>query len=322
MAGKNGRVVGIDIGGTMTKLGLFDEEGSLLARHAMPTPSSSHGPIDIAYVGEGVAMLGREGGLPGFVPERVGIGMPMLVTPQGNITRCFNVLMDDAQMHLSLARMFPGVPVEIVNDANAAVLGESWQGSLWGRSSGIMLTLGTGVGGGMVIGGRLVPGAHGAAGEFGHITVNHAETERCACGRKGCLEQYVSATGLVRSARQAIASGAPTSLDGHAFDARAVCDAARAGDELARRLLDRFASQLAAGLATLAAVFDPEVLVLGGGLSLGADVFLEETREAFRAEALDACSETPVLRAELANDAGMFGAAYLALRGKAALCMV
>ena len=319
MSGQDEWAVGIDIGGTMTKLGLFDEEGRLLAKHTMPTPSSSQGPVDISYIEEGVAVLGRQQGLSGFVPERVGIGMPMLVTPQGAITRCFNVLMDDAQMHASLARMFPDAPTAIVNDANAAVLGEYWQGALRGCSSGIMLTLGTGVGGGLMAGGRLVSGAHGAAGEIGHITVNPAESERCACGRMGCLEQYVSATGLVRSARQAILSGRPTSLEEHALDAKTVCDAARAGDALARHLLDGYALQLARGLVTLAAVFDPEVFVLGGGLSLGADVFLEGVRETFHAEALDACRRTPILCAELGNDAGMYGAAYLVLRGRVVL---
>jgi glucokinase len=307
--------LGVDIGGTNTKLGLVDEGGALLESLQVPTPPSTRDePLDIAYLESPTGMLLRRASRERRDVAAVGVGMPMLVDEHDVITRCFNVHMDAAHATLSLKRMFGDVPCRLLNDANAAALGECWCGAAVGRQSAVMITLGTGVGGALLLGDRLVHGAHGAAGEFGHMTVNPDETVRCACGRRGCLEQYASARALVQRTHRALAcSSLPSVLDPADLTVESICDAARNGDALARARLDELAQMLARGLVELAVMFDPEIFVLGGGLAHQADAFLPQTRMQYRNLVLDSCKATPIVQAQLGNAAGMIGAARVAL---------
>lgn len=314
--------LGIDIGGTTTKLGVVSRGGELVASLVVDTPRprpDADAPgagldelVDIAYVGEGVSRLLESSGLFLSDISGVGIGMPMLVDDAGSITRCFNVRMDNTQMHESLRDLFGDLPCRIANDANAALMGECWRGAAAGFRSVVMLTLGTGVGGAIALDGKVLSGAHGAAGEFGHITVCDSESRCCACGRTGCLEQYASATALVNGTRRALEEGEGAgSLDLEALDVATICEAARAGDACARRQLDRLARALARGLAHLAATLDPELFVIGGGLVHHADLFMPQTRRLYAETVLDSCARTPIRIAALGNRAGMIGAASL-----------
>ena len=178
-----------------------------------------------------------------------------------------------------------------------------------------LVTLGTGVGCGIVVGGRCLRGAHLAGGEIGHIQMEPAETLTCACGGHGCLEQYASAPGCARMAREALASsGAPSALrDQPDLDAKAVWDAAKAGDGLALEVTDRFCKILGRGLALLAGVVDPEIIALGGGVSRAGRALTDRTAFYYRCFALTFCRDTPIVTAKLQNDAGICGAAAMLL---------
>lgn len=308
------RVLGIDIGGTNTKLALITEKGDLLGERVCATPAGRDELVDISYIEPVVEALLAETGCAIEGLHGIGIGMPMLLDGNENITRCFNVLMDNARMKEALYRIFGGKPLHLVNDANAALLGECWRGAAARRASAIMVTLGTGVGGAVMVEGRLIAGAHGAAGEFGHMQVRGDETETCVCGRRGCLEQYISAKGLVHQAyRELDRTEERTLLDGNGLSPARIFEAAHLGDEVARRLVSAFACDMARAFAELAVITDPEVFIIGGGLSYHHEAYLEEMRAAYREEALSSCRDIPILVAALGNRAGVYGAASLVL---------
>ena len=207
-----------------------------------------------------------------------------------------------------------GVPVALTNDANAAAMGELWRGAGAGYNSLVFVTLGTAIGAGVVCDGKVLAGANGAAGELGHVIVNPAETRQCGCGRHGCLEQYASATGIVNSYRLECEKRGcePVELSGPS-DSRSVFEALVAGDEAARAAVDTMAGALGFELANAACSFDPEVFVLGGGVSAGAEHYLDRVTEVFKKMTLSCCADTPITVASLGNDAGMLGAAYYAV---------
>ena len=206
-----------------------------------------------------------------------------------------------------------GFPVKVVNDANAAALGELWQGSGKGYENVVFVTLGTGVGGGIIVGGKLLRGGHGAGGEIGHLKINPEETVVCGCGKKGCLEQYTSATGVVRTAKRVLAeSDRPSSLRNYEkVSAKAVFDEAKNGDALANEIVDEFGRALGYGLSIISCVCDPEVFVIGGGVSRAGQIILDRTEENFRRNAFPACEQTRFALAQLGNDAGIYGCAKL-----------
>ena len=205
------------------------------------------------------------------------------------------------------------------NDANVAALGEMWKGGGAGTKNLILATLGTGVGGGIIVNGHIVTGSHGAGGEIGHCRVNRHEEEACNCGNKGCLEQYASATGIARLARRKLKSSGNASvlrdMDPEKITAKDVFDACKAGDSLAVQVIDQFAGYLGNALAVFATVVDPEVIVLGGGVSKAGDLLIEVVKKVFREDAFYVSKEIPIVLAKLGNDAGIYGAAKLAIDG-------
>ena len=202
-----------------------------------------------------------------------------------------------------------------MNDANAAALGELWQGSARDLSSFVMVTLGTGVGGGVVTGGKLVSGAFGAGGEIGHITVNAGETRVCGCGRRGCLEQYASATGIVWLYQQACkADGGEHPKPEHATDTITVFNACRDGDACAERAIDQMCDTLGLALAQISCVIDPAAYLIGGGVAGGFDLFAERLAASFRSHCLSTSASARILPCSLGNEAGMYGVAYAALQ--------
>jgi glucokinase len=191
-----------------------------------------------------------------------------------------------------------------------------WQGGGKGYSNMVAVTLGTGVGGGIIIGGKILTGATGAGGEIGHIHIEDHETEECGCKKKGCLEQYASATGIVRLAKRRLAKDdAPSVLRSGEVSAKTVFDAVKAGDEVAVQIAEQFGNYLGKGLAAVAAVVNPEVFVIGGGVSKAGEILLSYVKPAFQKYVFYPCGKAEFKLATLGNDAGIFGAAALILKG-------
>ena len=207
------------------------------------------------------------------------------------------------------------MPVKAGNDANVAALGEMWKGGGKGARNLILATLGTGVGGGIIVNEKIVTGAHGAGGEIGHALVNPEETVACNCGNKGCLEQYASATGIAKLAREALEKSDKESLlrNREKVTAKDVFDAYKEKDELAGEIVEKFSTYLGHALAIFACVTDPDVIVIGGGVSKAGDVLVECVQRHYERHAFPVCKKTPIKLATLGNDAGIYGAAKLIL---------
>ena len=312
-------VLGIDVGGTHTKAGVFDLAGSRVASHAFGSQSVLADGSHVRLSREMRALL-DQAGIDGRSVVGVGLAVPGAVAAEESLTLCPHIDLDLRSYKSLLLELFPRARVAVLNDADAAVLGDRWRGTSHDRQceNVALVTLGTGVGAGVVVRGRLLSGVHGAAGEVGHLCVNPSEEERCSCGKAGCLEQYASATGLVRHARAALlAAGDVASSDQAADvfpDARAVLDAVERRDPHARAALDRVSDALGFGLAQMACFADPDVFVLGGGLSERADLFIDAVRSRYRSCAVSACRDTPVVASSLGNECGVYGAAYRALQ--------
>lgn len=306
--------IGIDVGGTSVKEGLFDEEGNLLGKVSVPTPSLAE-EAGYAAVVSGIEELMGSVQQPMLFVRGIGLAVPCPVPASGNITVAVNIKIDPVGLKEALERRCPNAAIRFVNDANAAAMGELWRGSAKGRRSMVMVTIGTGLGGGVVVNGDVIDGAFGAGGEIGHICVNPDETRACGCGNRGCLEQYASASGVVTNyLRECEMRGvAPIELSGPS-DSRSVFEACRKGDEVALAGVDVMTEYLSRGLQIIAAVVDPELFILGGGASASADVYLGQLRDKYMRRAFPVSAKTPIEVAELGNDAGIVGAAYVALR--------
>ncbi|MDO4318136.1 MAG: ROK family glucokinase [Lachnospiraceae bacterium] len=305
---------GIDIGGTSVKCGLFTEDGEVIKKWEIPTDRSERGkrvPYDIAaairetIVGQGLKTEEILG---------VGIGVPGPVLETGVVLECPNLGWGRMDVK-ALMEQELGLPVRVGNDANVAALGEMWKGGGRGYDDLLMITLGTGVGGGLIINGRIVYGANGAAAEIGHMIVNPAETDICGCGGHGHLEQYASATGIVRMANHMLAEDAgETALRSYErLTAKDIFDEAKKGDAMAERLVDQLGSYLAFALTHVAAVADPKVFVVGGGVSKAGSFLLDAIERHYNDNIMTALKNKEFRLAELANDAGIFGAAKMIL---------
>ena len=305
---------GIDLGGTTCKLGLFQEDGTLVEKWEIPTDTTESGKNilpDIAASVEEKIQQHR------FAKEQIigaGIGVPGAVNDEGVVNHCINLGWGIIPVSKELSSLL-GIPVYAANDANMAALGEAWKGSGSGYSSIAMITLGTGIGGGVVLRGQIVNGFHGAAGELGHIIVNTEEQEACNCGNRGCIEQYASATGIVRQAKKRLAESGEESVLRKETDlsAKIVFDAAKAGDPLAKKTAGEVCNMLGRVIGTICNVINPEAVIIGGGVSRAGDILLELVQEGFQNSVFHASRETEICLASLGNDAGIFGAMKLLL---------
>ena len=307
-------VFGIDLGGTTVKLGLLSVDGVLQEKWEIPTCTENSGekilPDIAASVKEKMAALH-------ITAEQVlgaGLGVPGAVLEDRYVKPCVNLNGWGGDVAGMLSELC-GFPVKAVNDANAAALGEMWRGGGEGCDNVVFVTLGTGVGGGIIVDGKLLSGVHGAAGELGHIKMNPHETECCGCGKKGCLEQYASATGIVREANRLLkASDAPSALRNlEKVTAKDVFDYAKQGDAMAKDVVAFFGDTLGRALSIVSCVCDPEVFVIGGGVSAAGQVILDVVAESFVRNAFPASEGTRFTLAKLGNDAGVYGAARLIL---------
>jgi|LSQX01.2.fsa_nt_gb glucokinase len=307
--------LGVDLGGTWIKFGLFDTAGTLLEKWEIPTPA---GTLVFQTISNGILKAIKDRGIHKSKVVGVGLGVPGPVDDEGHVEVLVNLHLRDMNVAQMVSDLLGGISVIATNDANLAALGETWRGAGRGRDHAMLITLGTGVGSGLVIGGRLVNGSRGLAGEIGHIVVNPDETEFCNCGAKGCLDQVASATGLVRyckkflqtmdKPKRSVLSEIPN------LTAENIIIAAEQGDRLATETLNYTMRFLAKTIVDVSQVVDPEIFIIGGGLSNAGDFLLDIITKHYNELSIFSRRKTGIVLAELGNDAGIFGAARLALK--------
>lgn len=308
-------VVGVDIGGTTVKNGLFDEKGNLIDKWEIRTNSENGGEKILGDVAEAIRGKLSDNNIKIEELLGVGVGVPGPVQADGYVSLCPNLGWKNYRPNKVLSELLGGVLVKAGNDANVAALGEAFKGAAAGEDNVVLLTLGTGVGGGIIVNGEIVAGVNGAGGELGHIVVNPQEEEACNCGNHGCLEQYASATGVVRVAKRLLnASSKESRLRGVSnFSAKRVFDEAKAGDKLAAEAVDTLCMYLGLASAHCALTVDPDAFVIGGGVSMAGDI-LTEGISAYFAKYTHIIPKKAAFRlATLGNDAGIYGAAKLVL---------
>ena len=308
---------GIDIGGTTVKCGFFKNDGTFVEKWEIPTRKDNGGDLILPDIADAIRERLEKHGVSMDDVEGIGVGVPGPVLDDGVVNGCVNLGWGVFNVAEKLSDLLGGIRVVAGNDANVAALGEQWRGGGKGFKNVVMVTLGTGVGGGIIIGGRILPGGHGAAGEIGHMQMRKNETAVCGCGKKGCLEQYASATGIVRLAKLALADTTkPSSLRSLAeVTSKDIFDAAKTGDAMALKLVDTLGEMLGSALAHITAVVDPDVIVIGGGVSKAGQILLDAIVKHYRPAAFHACRDTEFKLAVLGNDAGMYGAVRMVLNG-------
>lgn len=305
---------GIDVGGTTVKCGLFKTDGVLVEKWEIPTRTENNGSEIVPDVAKTIEEKLAEKNISKEEVDGIGIGVPGPVNAEGDVIAAVNLFWGYKKLSKELNEL-TGLAVKVGNDANVAALGEAWKGAAAGAKNVILVTLGTGVGGGIIVDGKIVAGHHGAGGEIGHANVMHDETETCNCGNKGCLEQYTSATGIVRLAKQELASSEEPSVlrEEKELSAKAVLDGYKSGDALSVRVMDKVGEILGGALAMFTAVVDPETIVIGGGVSKAGQPLVDCIASYYKKYAFSACRETPIVIANLGNDAGIYGAAKMVL---------
>ena len=311
-------IYGIDIGGTTVKMGLFDEKGDMLEKWEIVTRKENNGENILPDIVKSIKEKNTEKSIETDDILGIGMGVPGPITEDGRVLKCANLGWGIFSVADEMSKLTGVEKVKVGNDANVAALGEQWRGGGRGFDNIVMVTLGTGVGGGIIMDGKILTGENGAAGEIGHITVNPKETLTCGCGCKGCLEQYSSATGVIRMAKERLeASDKPSELrkfDADEIGGKEVFDAYKAGGELAAEAVNEFAIYLGMGLGNVASVVDTQAFVIGGGLSKNGPVVIDIVKEQYKKNVMFALKNTEFRLAELGNDAGMYGAVRMVLQ--------
>lgn len=309
-------ILGIDIGGTSVKIGLITESGDVFSKWEIPTNLESNGKHIAQDVWNAIlsklteeqveqhTLLGLGIGAPGFINQTTGV-----------VYQAVNIGWKDFELAKHFKEL-SGLPVYVANDANVAALGENWKGAGNGAQNLIAVTLGTGVGGGIIANGFVLGGENGTAGEIGHITVD-PNGHLCNCGRIGCLETITSATGIVRQAMTLIKENPNSNLaayykENKVITAKDIFDLASKGDLLCEQVIDHTADVLGLVISNTATIINPSKVLIGGGVSKAGDQLISRIEKYFKAYALERVSDICEIKvAELGNDAGMIGAAYL-----------
>lgn len=301
--------IGVDVGGTSVKMGMFSDIGELLEKWEIPTRTEDDGVNIIPDIVDSIEekRAARGGNIKG-----IGMGIPGPVTEDGIVLKCANLGWDVFSVKNKLAGMTGVGKVKVGNDANVAALGEMWKGGGRGYDSIVMVTLGTGVGGGVILNGKILTGSRGAAGEIGHMKVEMNETEVCGCGNRGCLEQYASASGIVRLAKKNIPAGSYLSNQEN-ISAKKVFDGAKQSDSYCLEIVETFGRYLGIALSNVANVVDPEAFVIGGGVSAAGSMVLDVVKKYYVQNAMYALRDKEFRLAELGNDAGIYGAVRMVL---------
>ena len=304
---------GVDIGGTTVKLGLFKTSGKLISTWEIPTDTSENGKNILQDIAKSIEEKRKENQLAESEIEGVGVGVPGPVSADGTVLKCVNLGWDVFNVEDQLEKL-TGYRAKAGNDANVAALGEMWQGGGKGFKNMVMVTLGTGVGGGIILNEQILSGSNGAAGEIGHIPMKDDEKESCGCGKKGCLEQYASANGIVTIAHRYLKNHQEkeTVLKEN-FTSKDIWDAVKEGDEAAAEIAEEMSDLLGKALAGIACVVNPEAFVIGGGMSKAGEILLEYLRKSYHKYAFHASRNTEFKLAELGNNAGIYGGVKLVI---------
>jgi glucokinase len=306
---------GVDIGGTTVKIGMFREDGTLGSQCEIPTRKEDAGSLIIPDICDKLSKMLLDNNLTKKDVIGVGMGIPGAVADDGTVLKCVNLGWGIFNVADKFKEVFGDVNVKCGNDANVAALGEMFKGSGEGTKNMVMITLGTGVGGGVIIGGKIITGVNGAAGEIGHMPMCDDEEDTCGCGKKGCLEQYGSATGVVKIAKK-ILDGTDEASKLRSLDnitAKDVFDNAKLGDDIAVQAVEELAKYLGKAAAYISCVVDPEAFVIGGGVSKAGQFLLDRIENYYKEYAFFASRDTRFTLASLGNDAGIYGAAALIL---------
>ena len=305
---------GIDIGGTTVKLGLFTEEGNLVDKWEITTRKEESGRYILSDVAKSIESKIEERNLSKDQIVGIGVGVPGPVTADGTVIQCVNLGWGIVNV-ANEVKALTGFQAKVGNDANVAALGEMWQGGGKGYNSIVLVTLGTGVGGGVIVDGQIITGSNGAAGEIGHLLVNYEEKDKCGCGKTGCLEQFASATGIVKEAKRLLSkSTEPSKLrEYEQLSAKNIFDCAKENDKLALELVDQLGRYLGIALSHVAAVVDPQAFVIGGGVSKAGSILTDAVKKYYNQYVMLALKNKEFNLAELGNDAGIFGCARLIL---------
>jgi len=304
---------GVDVGGTTVKMGLFQTDSVLIDKWEIPTRKELAEDVILADIADAIRNKLIEYQIQKEDVVGIGVGVPAAVTGEGFVKNVANLDWREKDVKKELEEL-AGIAVKVENDANVAALGEMWKGGGEGYKSLVMVTLGTGVGGGIILNGQIFSGTNGGGGEIGHILANRNETECCGCGKKGCLEQYASATGIARLAKNILAENTrDTILNQEDVSAKAVFDAVKVGDEVAIEVAEQFGAYLGYALADLGAVLDPEVFVIGGGVSKAGEILFTYVKKYYEERTFFTCKDVKFALAKLGNDAGIYGAAKLVI---------
>ncbi len=333
-------IFGIDLGGTTAKLGLLSEEGRLFEKWEIPTRIENFGKNILPDLAKEIDRSMAENFLTRDDILGVGLAVPGAVMKETEVAKCVNLNGWGGNVAEDFSKLIH-LPVKVINDANAAALGEAWQGGGKGYQNLVFVTLGTGVGGGIILNGKLLTGSHGAGGEIGHMKLypeyfepgvgdgdfscgtaldvcpvssfaGFGEKEKCGCSKKGCTEQYASATGIVRTAREMGMTDKDSKFG--FLSAKDVFDKAKDGNTTALAVAHKFAEDFGRALANVSAVVDPEIFVIGGGVSKAGSFIIDMVQPYFLKYAFPACEGTEFALAKLENDAGFFGAAKLMIQ--------
>lgn len=305
---------GVDIGGTTIKMGLFTTIGDILEKWEIPTRTEDNGKYILEDIAKAVEDKLAEKEISKLDVEGIGMGVPGPVGDDGTVFKCVNLGWGVFNVEIELKGL-TGLKVKAGNDANVAALGEMWQGGGKGYKNMVMVTLGTGVGGGVIINEKIISGSGGAGGEIGHLHMIDGEMESCGCGNHGCLEQYASASGIARVTKKYLAENNDESVlrNEAKITSLAIFNAAKAGDVVALKMVDYVADLLGKALSQIACVVNPQVFVIGGGMSKAGDILIDAIQTHYKKYAFHACRETYFKVAELSNDAGMVGGVRLIL---------
>jgi glucokinase len=304
-------VFGADVGGTTVKIGLLTETGEKVDFWEIPTRTENSGVNIIPDIADSIRAKMKEKNIEDTQVVGAGIGVPGAVNPDGMCYQAVNLGWERVNVVNELHSKLK-LPVKAGNDANVAALGEAWKGGGQGYPNMLLVTLGTGVGGGIIVDGKILTGAKGSGGEIGHLHLVDDEPETCGCGNHGCFEMYGSATGAVRIAKRVLAANEGDSvLRGKDFECKDIFEAAKNGDALAVKAAEQYGYYLGKGIAAVASVVNPEIIVLGGGVSKAGDMLFDLLMPSFKKYVFPGCGDAKFALAKLGNDAGVYGAAKM-----------
>lgn len=304
---------GVDVGGTTVKMGLFLTDSTLVDKWEIPTRKDIAEDVILSDIANSIQKKMEQHQIKRADVTGIGVGVPAAVLGEGHVKKVANLGWEDKDVKEELEAL-TGLQVKVANDANVAALGEMWKGGGEGYNNLVMVTLGTGVGGGVILNGHILTGTNGGAGEIGHILANRNETECCGCGKKGCLEQYASATGIARLAKKKLAVNTKqTILNSECISSKTVFDAVKCGDEVAIEIAEEFGSYLGYALADIGAILDPEIFVIGGGVSKAGDILFDYIKKYYDQRTFFTCQNVKFALAKLGNDAGIYGAAKMVI---------